>query len=427
MAFALVIILSILLLVYANKYLFAYSPAMIFTLYWVCQILIITIGGYGYFYFTYTGIIYILLCVITFNIGYSLASTDNSKYIHVNRTIIVGYKKNAIKVYYIVLALAWFSVIYKFLSEGHNIGELLNFDSFLTLSNQNSVDRYADEKSTSILQKLLGINDNCCPIIGGLIFYDFKRNRRWLSYISMLPSILYGFIESAKMGVITSVFLWLIGIVLASQLFNIKLHTKANTLLKIIGGFLLFFFILLGIMMFRIGKFDLDTLEIALGKFISYAFGHLPAFDIWFSDYNEDLNDLTLGGKTFYGITNALGIMNREQGVFTDFTTISSHGDITNVYSVFRFFVEDFGVYGTLLLLFIIGFIIRIIYQNFLSRKHLMLNLTLMCFVFFFISWSFATSIFVYTTFIAMIPYMYILVMNIFNVRHRSRIRASIK
>lgn len=427
MAFALVILLSVLLLLYANRYLFAYSPAMIFTLYWVCQILIITIFGYGYFNFTYIGIIYILLCILAFDIGYSLASPANSKYIYPNRTVVISYKNKAIKIYLFVLSLAWFSVIYKFISEGHSIRELFNFDSFLTLSNQNSVERYTGEKSTNLLQKILGINDNCCPIIGGLLFFEFKKNNRWLSYISMLPSILYGFIESAKMGVITSVFLWLIGIALASQLLNIKLHIKAKALIKIIGSVILFFFILISIMMFRLGRFDFDAFETATGKFISYAFGHLPAFDIWFSNYDDNLSDLTLGGKTFFGITNALGIMNREQGIFNTPTTISDFGDSTNVYSVFRFFVEDFGVFGTLMFLFLNGFIIRIIYQNFIKRKQIILNLTLLCFVFFFISWSFVSSIFAYTTYIAMIPYMYVLAINIFSIKRKSRIRASIK
>lgn len=76
-------------------------------------------------------------------------------------------------------------------------------------------------------------------------------------------------------------------------------------------------------MMFRYGSFDIDTFYTASGTLISYGLGHLPAFDMWYVGHVEDLSEFTFGGKTLYGLTNTLGILSREQGVFTK--CIKSH------------------------------------------------------------------------------------------------------
>ena len=44
------------------------APGKIFSLFWIGQILLLTIGGYSFLIFKYTGIIFILICPILFNI-----------------------------------------------------------------------------------------------------------------------------------------------------------------------------------------------------------------------------------------------------------------------------------------------------------------------------------------------------------------------
>lgn len=91
-------------------------------------------------------------------------------------------------------------------------------------------------------------------------------------------------------------------------------------------------------MILRTGRIDNEIIQVIERKFINYSVSHLSAFDIWYSTNN--VVNYSFGIKTFYGISNAIGLVNREQGVFTDFVTCGNryNNDIrTNVYSVFRF------------------------------------------------------------------------------------------
>jgi oligosaccharide repeat unit polymerase len=167
-------------------------------------------------------------------------------------------------------------------------------------------------------------------------------------------------------------------------------------------------------MMFRYGSFDADTFYTASGTMISYGLGHLPAFDMWYVGNEEDWTELTFGGKTFYGITNTLGVLSREQGVFTTMYQVSPHGDETNVFTAFRFFLEDFGTIGSFVYLLAIGSLCRHIYDRFNRKKHIYFSTTLMCAIYFYISWSFATSVFAYASYILMFVYLYVLLRIIF-------------
>ncbi len=171
-------------------------------------------------------------------------------------------------------------------------------------------------------------------------------------------------------------------------------------------------------MMFRYGSFDIDTFFAASGKMISYGLGHLPAFDIWYVSYEEHFSDLTFGGKTIYGITNTLGVLSREQGVFSEMYKISPYGDETNVFTAFRFFVEDFGSVGTWLFLFIMGYLCRMGNDSFVSKRSIHLGITIICTIYFYISWSFATSAFAYASFIMIFVYLYFLLKFVFIKKH---------
>ncbi len=89
---------------------------------------------------------------------------------------------------------------------------------------------------------------------------------------------------------------------------------------------------------------------------------------------------------------------------------VSPYGDETNVYTIFRFFIEDFGKIGALVYLFFMGWFCRKIYDGFVHKRNLYLSTTLMCGIYFFISWSFVASIFAYATYIALMFYLYFLI-----------------
>ena len=387
------------------------NPASVFTYFWTVQIIVILIGWSSYMHFQYWGLLFILFGILSFNLGYLAPKSVFMGHDEPDRFNII-YTSSTKKAYFTVLTLSFLGIVYQIYNHGFTIQNFLDLSSFLEMSAKNASDRYSGADEGDIFVRILGVNAYTCPLLGGLCYFFFKK-KLW-SYLAVLPNIISGFSEGVKMGIISSVFLWIIGYVVSSKLLSRKLRFNVRMAMISFSGLFVFMAMMIVSMMFRYGSFDLDTFADASNKMIAYGLGHIPAFDMWYVKFPEHISELTYGGKTIYGITNALGILPREQGVFTQMYKISVAGDETNVFTVFRFFAEDFGTIGTWIFLFGMGYICRIIYYAFQQKKHIYLSTTLVCIIYFYISWSFATSIFAYSTYIIMFAYLYILLKMVF-------------
>lgn len=401
-----------LLIILARGRLKGFNPASAFTYFWTVQIILILIGWSSYMYFQYWGLLFILFGVLCFDIGYLLKPTKRLEIIQKPKYEIV-YKRTSKHVYFIVMTIAVLGVAYEIYSKGFSIQNFLDLNAFIEMSAQNSLERYSGESESGLLTRLFGINAYTCPLLGGLLYYSFDK-RKYLSPLTIIPITISGLSQGVKMGMISGVFLWIIGFVVSSKLLSIHRKMSLKTVMMIASGILAFMSFMIVTMMFRYGSFDIDTFFVASGKMISYGLGHLPAFDIWYVSYEEHFSDLTFGGKTIYGITNTLGILSREQGVFSEMYKISPYGDETNVFTAFRFFVEDFGSVGTWLFLFIMGYLCRMGNDSFVSKRSIHLGITIICTIYFYISWSFATSAFAYASFIMIFVYLYFLLKFVF-------------
>lgn len=96
----------------------------------------------------------------------------------------------------------------------------------------------------------------------------------------------------------------------------------------------------------RSGNDNSDNLYLAATSFGStiahYFFAQYEAFGIWLSSHYLDCCS---GGRySFTGITSLLGLDTRQQGVFADNVVI--HGVETNIYTAWRYLVQDFSIFG---------------------------------------------------------------------------------
>lgn len=406
------IILSLICIFIARKSYKELCPGKLFTYYWAGQILLFIIGGYGYLQFKYSGILFILLCVLTFNLGANLFnSRKKNKTLILKKSRICFNDRKLLQIVVISNLLGFISPIYDLISHGFDLSGLFDLSTVLEMNNGMSVERYSgEEKTGGIFIKLLSVFGCLSPLLGGFVINLVPiKKEKLLCIIALLPALFGSLTQGAKMGIITSVFLFFSGYIVCGFLNNRTPKFKIKYFVGGVLGAMLFFSILLTSMMFRIGKFDIDTFSIVTVKFISYAFGHLPAFDIWFDKQDILTDSMSFGGKMFMGITNFLGIMKREQGLYQEFITISNMGDETNVFTIFRIFIDDFGIIGTPLFCFFLG----AFFQNAYIKCRCLINykistIILICF-YCMIFWSFATSIFVYTTFIVTFIMFYVI------------------
>lgn len=383
-----------------------FNPAKIFCYFWVFQIILMSFVFFPLLRLTYVGQIYILFCLMAFLVGSNLGTGYHISPPKKPAIQLLNIKRLKIVLIFLII-MGFASTLYNVLSHGFSFSQLLDFSELLNMNNEMSVQRYSGaEESRSVISQFFGIFASLCPLVGGFSFLLVKKK---LSLFSLFPSICSSLTSGAKMGVITAFALFVSGIFVSSSVYHIKLNIQFRNVLYTLVGTLVFFSVLILSMMFRIGAFDVETLQIVAEKFIAYSLGHLPAFDSWFTfniiNYNPDY---TLGTQTFLGFFHYLGFVDRAQGLYQDFVEISRTGGQTNVYTVFRIFVGDFGIIGTLVWCCLMGALTQIIYRNLCANNKPERCIALMAGVYFFTFWSFVTSIFVYTTYFALLIMFYI-------------------
>lgn len=113
-------------------------------------------------------------------------------------------------------------------------------------------------------------------------------------------------------------------------------------------------------------------------------------------------NEHKWGIMTFFGIANVLGIEQRIAGIYRDFVYFGrvDRSMNSNVYSIFRMLIDDFGKIGALVFLFLIGFASSKAIVFIQKRKMVFISQAFLIAVYSYVLWSFVASIWAYTSII---------------------------
>lgn len=394
------LIITSLFLVLILRNTYVLSPEKIFTYFWLIQLWGVVFLFGNIIILNESSIIYILFAILSFVLGASIVGNVERK-----RTYHVRVRdKHTYLLIFLITFLAFINPVLMILRNGFNLGMMLNISDLLELNNGMSIDRYAGEDNTSLLTQVLLVFTYLSPLCGG---FFLKKIGAFSSIITIFPSIFTTLTQGIKMCLITSVILWVSGIFAYSLLMQEDIKVRFKTFFFAVIACLFFVGLLLLSMTFRIGRLDKETFSVVEDKFVVYSLGHIPAFGNWYDKYDYTIAEHTLGAKTFYGITNQLGILKREQGLFTEMVYVTKNGGVSNVYTIFRIFIEDFGMVGSLLWILVLGSISKFFYNCLKRRAHIYTSLIILLVFYFVIFWSFATCALAYTSYILMFILMY--------------------
>lgn len=403
----LILALVILLLIISWNYIIRIEPAGLFAAMWALLITVI-IGCQGFVIIRYTGLFFILACVYSFLIGTIFVNT----YYHPIPSTNINLKFNKKVANTLLVALffaAFVNPIYTVILHGFSISSIFNIVTLLQMNNTISVDRYSGADYTNTFNQLMLVFSYSAPLFGGFCYRLVDKFGKTFSLLSIVPCIFVAFTQAMKMGLITSVFLWFCGFLVCSFTYNLQIRIKTKTLFLITGGSIGFFSLLFLSMILRTGEISDRIVEDITNKFFTYAFGFVPCFDIWFDSSN--VSEYTYGAKSFFGVSNALGILERLDGIYQEWIPFGKDGfkGESNVYTVFRVLVEDFGPAPSCLVMLLLGGLSSIVMQNLNAKKNIYLNQILMAAIYSYIMWSFVTSFFAYTSYLVMFFVVYLL------------------
>ena len=349
----LIIALVVILLLLSWKYILRLEPAGVFALIWGSSIPVVLLLQY-YISLQLTGILFIVGGIFFFMFGTIFCDTI---YQPKSSKKELEFRKDwAFPIMLILVIGAMVNPLYSIILHGFSLEALLSMQDLLNMNRQISEDRYMNGGVTNAVNQLFLVFCYVAPLFGGFCYRLAGKWTRFVCILTLIPGIFIAMTQSMKMGMITGFILWLSGYLVCSFSYGITVQIKLKYILYTGLGIIIFFAILFSSMVFRTGEVSEKTIAEISQKFVTYALGHFHCFEMWFTTYEPTV--YSYGTKTFLGISNVIGSENRIQGIYQEYYQIGQNGyyGISNIFTIFRTLIEDFGESGTYLVMFILGF-----------------------------------------------------------------------
>ncbi len=272
--------------------------------------------------------------------------------------------------------------------------------------------RYAEEITVNIFLQLGIVLTYVASALGGFVYYYAKSltARAPILLLTFLPSIFVMTTQSAKGQLFLAVILFF-GAILVCRLNDGRTHVIGRKGLRnIFWGVLAIIPMLIVSFMSR-GLYDSGDSEFIVQRlifyFASYAFGHMYAFSDWFNSLmgRPAFNTFFVEEHLQYGFYTVMGLFKLAgstkevpQGVFDEYFL---HGDLlsSNVYTMFRGLILDFGLVGALIFMFVTGAILHLSFYRLLTRHHPIMPACTFIFMMGYFYTSFIISVFIWNSY----------------------------
>lgn len=387
-----------------------YHPAVIFSFLWGLFTLIPMVLIYPA-PINPVAILFILLCAISFSVAAVLQNNRLSYLKFSNNYIARGEFLINLRSRFLVGVLFTSGILgvtfcfWTMLINGWSLNDI--FFDLLATSGRFAALRGNEGMVYGLIGSLGTIFTYLSASLGGLIYssIEFKLPRFLVLLAALVPGVMVMVIQSSKIIFLIAFSFFIGGIFLSniyklkSLRFNLKEIFMLAKILAVLTPFVLISFVS------REHFGDLDdlykTLEALRYALASYALGQIYAFSDFFSfyigmdsvsKYNQDY--FGFGVYTFSSIAGVFGAsINFPPGLYLE---TGWYSDIfeTNIFTIFRGVVLDFGIVGSFILFAIIGWVSNIVFSGILKAKNNILSSIAYVHIVVFIFMSYLSSVF---------------------------------
>ena len=262
--------------------------------------------------------------------------------------------------------------------------------------------RYADQLTAPLVERWSVVLMYVGALLGGLRYGTATaRGRRLILLAAFVPSVLVAVTQSAKWPFLLSIALFLGG-TLVHRAWTGRLALVGAGNRRAIVSYGVLAVAVVGLSFASRGLYEADSFEVlpmVMSKVATYTSGHLYAFCDWFAwslgrpaEWSYVREPASYGFYTFATIFNVFGSDRvLPIGVYDD---DYAHGAVllTNVFTMFRGMVHDFGVVGTLALMAGLGTAFHGAFYAFLVARRPVFGIVAFLFMTAFIFSSFVAS-----------------------------------
>ena len=375
-------IISLLVVRYVDKT--WWSPGAILILLYTILVFFSPISQYTNVF----GLLVLLTLIMVFNFG-SLLITPMAKKQKKICIIYINYKVVR-NIYYIYFTSVIFAVIGLFVlmnSLGIKISDFMSIKGLIHVSHQSAIARYQENFQTPLLANILFGFGYFAAFLSGFFVQEFKYRSIYIFIVFLLYTMIY----STKAAFLLPI-IFFISSYLVRQLVNHK-NIKVSTKYLLTLFLIIILIMVIASYLRYAGK--LNSKEF-FQHLIIYFIGNITPFTDWIANRYTDSN-IFFGQYTFRSLFVLLHLTNARAGVYDTFVPILGY-ESSNIHTAFRGLIEDFTLIGTYFLLFILGMLSKLFYNN--IKKGNLIYIALILPVYSFILWSPVYSVFAYNSLI---------------------------
>jgi oligosaccharide repeat unit polymerase len=311
-------------------------------------------------------------------------------------------------VFYSAALLSLGAFLLNMKAQGFAVGDMW-FD-MVKIAGEYADMRYTEELTPSVYSQVNIALAFLTVMIGGVLFGSARNRRQKLLFVAgaFAPALAALLFQSAK-GQLFGFIALFSGGVLVTRIFAGRLVLMDRATRRALGWGIVILVPLTALSFMSRGLSDLQDSEVVrdalwhLGA--SYAFAHLYAFSDWFTHYvgNTSTTRYTTesagyGFYTFMAFFKAFGDTRHVPlGVYDEFFEYKDLL-ITNIYTIFRGIITDFGLIGTMVYMFVSGYILHLSYYFLLVRRRPEGSAAMFILTVYYSYASFAISPFIWTT-----------------------------
>lgn len=263
-----------------------------------------------------------------------------------------------------IIILAFISGLFGFailvLKSPEGIRSLRSVQAFAEMAQNYTTQRYRGHSEPVLFRATMVLHYLGCFFAGNLLASPIRRRSILFGCLPLCIGILVTVSLTTKAALLFTLLLMMSSYLAArvSVVGTRKWKFTAKDRAYLMGGAATIFLLFIGVQMVRYEYSSLvDSLQVVNRLRLDFI-GFLGPISVWAKTYFYDpmIPELSFGSMTFSGPASLLFPIERKTGIFSDAVVIGFGQHTSNIYTVFRSLILDFGLMGTFVFSFVVGY-----------------------------------------------------------------------